>query len=151
MPRAPIPTWTFAVCVVRRADRYLLVQEVKDEQSWYFPAGRVQPGESLQEGARREALEESGLPIHLDGLLRLEYSPRDEAARLRAIFLASPADQRPPRTSPNHHSLGAGWFSLTEVEKLPLRSSMVLELLRAVAAGCPVYPLSVLGMEGQER
>ena len=51
MPRDPIPTWFFALVVVRQGDRFLLVHEAKHGQDWYLPAGRVEPGESLTDAA----------------------------------------------------------------------------------------------------
>lgn len=60
MSNRPSPTWAIALVVVRDEDRFVLVDEHRD-RGWYLPAGRVDPGETLAEGARREVLEESGL------------------------------------------------------------------------------------------
>src|SRR5437016_11527969 len=98
MAREPIPTWFFALVVVRSGHRYLLVHENKHGQLWYLPAGRVEPGESFIEAARRETLEETGVPVVLEGILRVEHSPlRDgSGARLRVLFVARPQDDTPP-------------------------------------------------------
>src|SRR4051812_25175444 len=66
MAREPIPTWFFALVVVRKGDRFLLVQEHEHGQLWYLPAGRVEPGEGLCAAALRETLEESGVPVVLE-------------------------------------------------------------------------------------
>jgi len=88
MPREPIPTWYFALVVVRLQHRFLLVHERKHGQKWYLPAGRVERGESLVEAARRETLEESGIPVVIEGILRIEHTPFSEGmARLRVIFV----------------------------------------------------------------
>ena len=34
MPRNPIPTWFFALVVVRKGERFLLVHEAKHGQGW---------------------------------------------------------------------------------------------------------------------
>jgi ADP-ribose pyrophosphatase YjhB (NUDIX family) len=148
--RDPVPTWYFALVLVRKGRRFLLVHEAKHGQEWYLPAGRVEPGESLMEGARRETLEESGVPVELEGILRLQHTPRLEGtARVRVIFVARPADDTPPKSEPDEESLEAGWFSLQEAAQLPLRGGghEVLGLLGEVLAGAPIYPLSVLGPE----
>jgi 8-oxo-dGTP pyrophosphatase MutT (NUDIX family) len=91
MPREPIPTWYFALVVVRLQHRFLLVHERKHGQNWYLPAGRVEPGESLVEAARRETLEESGVPVVIEGILRIEHTPfirRDGS--LESYFCGSP-------------------------------------------------------------
>ena len=51
MPREPIPTHTFALVVVRRADLFLVLRERKHGQLWYLPAGRVEPGETIVRAA----------------------------------------------------------------------------------------------------
>lgn len=50
--------------VVRRAGRYLLIRQFRfivDQFVWAIPSGGVEPGESLEEAARRELFEETGL------------------------------------------------------------------------------------------
>jgi 8-oxo-dGTP pyrophosphatase MutT (NUDIX family) len=146
--RKPIDTWFFALVVVRKGDRFLLVQERKHGQRWYVPAGRAEPGESLLEAALRETLEETGVPVRLLGLLRLEHSPLGREARVRALFLAEPMDDTPPKSHPDDESLQAAWVSLPELEDYELRGDEVEALLRYVAGGGAVYPLGLLRPEG---
>ncbi len=148
MPRDPIPTWCFALVVVRRGDRFLLVHERKHGQLWYLPAGRVEFGESFMAAARRETLEEAGIPIRLTGVIRVEHSPFERGARMRVVFLAEPADDAPPKTVADDESLGAEWVSLAELERYPLRGEEVRDLFEYVASGGPVSPLSILQHEG---
>ncbi len=149
MPRSPIPTWCIAVVVVKLENRFLLVHERKHGQLWYLPAGRVEPGETFAEGARREALEETGVPVELLGILRIEHSPSTLQARMRVLFLARPADHTPPKSAPDEHSLEARWFTLKELRSLPLRGPDVEPLCRDVLDGAPVFPLSLIGPEGE--
>src|SRR4051794_21803157 len=109
MAREPIPTWFFAVTVVRRGDRFLIVQEAKHGQLWYVPAGRVEPGETFAAAAQRETLEEAGIPITLMGILRIEHAATVRGSRLRAVFLAEPADDTPLKSVPDDESLAARW------------------------------------------
>ena len=149
MARNPIPTWYFCLVVVRLKDRFLLVQECKHGQRWYLPAGRVEPGETFVEAAVRETLEESGIPIVVEGILRIEHTPYpDGTARVRFIFVAHPLDETPPKTTADEHSLGAAWFSLDELETLPLRGEHVHEMLEFVKNDAPIYPLKILTFEG---
>jgi phosphatase NudJ len=147
-PKTPIDTWYFALVVVRLGNRFLLVRERKYEQRWYWPAGRVQHGEHLLAGARRETLEESGVSVNLEGILRVEHNPQPHGTRLRVIFMGTPVDDTPPRHLPNEHTLEAGWFSAQEMNLLPLRSQEVMEIAAYVLGGGPVYPLSLLRAEG---
>ena len=145
MSREPIPTWFFVLTIVRLGRRYLLVHEQKHGNTWYLPAGRVEPGESLAAAARRETLEEAGVPVVLEGILRVEHVQREGgSARQRVMFVARPASDAAPKSVPDEESLGAGWFTLDEAAKLPLRGDDVLELLRQVEAGGAVYPMGLL-------
>ncbi|MCB0877120.1 MAG: NUDIX domain-containing protein [Solirubrobacterales bacterium] len=148
MARDPIPTWFFALAVVRRGDRFVLVHERKHGQLWYLPGGRAEPGEALVDAARRETLEEAGIHIVPEALIRVEHSPRaDGGARCRAIFLARPADDTPLKSAPDEESLGAAWVSLEDLDDCPLRNDEVAQLIRYVAAGEHVQPLSALTHE----
>lgn len=146
--RAPIPSWYFAVVVVRRGDRFLLVQERKHGQRWFFPAGRVEPGETIAEAAVRETLEEAGVPVRLEGVLRFEHSPNGGDARVRVVFLASPADESPPKSVADEHSIRAGWFTAEEAARLELRGEFVRHVLQATVSGMQAVPLSYLQPEG---
>jgi len=147
MAGAPIPSWYFSLVVVRQGERFLVVREYKHGQTWYLPAGRAEAGETLAEAARRETLEETGVPVVLQGILKIQHTPRKDSARVRALFLARPADDTPPRTVPNEHSLEARWVTLEELAQLPQRGPEVYAIFAWVAQGAPVYPLEVLGSE----
>ena len=149
MSRDPTPTWCFSVVVVKRGHRFLVVRERKHGQLWYLPAGRVELGEDFFGAALRETLEEGGLPITLEGLLRIEYSPQPTgAARMRVIFLARPSDDTPPKSTADEESLEARWVSMDELASLPLRSQDLPRLFGDVLNGAPVFPLSLLQEEG---
>jgi ADP-ribose pyrophosphatase YjhB (NUDIX family) len=148
MGQKGVLTYFIAVVVVRHGDRYLLVHERKHGQLWYFPAGRVEPGETLEQGAIRETLEESGISVGIEGVLRIEHSPRPDHARVRVVYLARPAGSPEPKRVADEHSLGAAWVTLDELDRLPLRGEDVRETLQAVARGAPVYPRSLVTSEG---
>jgi 8-oxo-dGTP pyrophosphatase MutT (NUDIX family) len=152
--REPHALHLFALVVVEADDgRFLLVQERKHGQSWYLPAGRVDPGEDFAAAALRETLEEAGLPIRLTGMLRLEHSPSPASAagagRMRAIFVARPSSTRAPKSTADEHSLQAAWFTLAEIKALPLRGPEAYDWCAAVAAGAAAAPLSLFTAEGR--
>ncbi|HEX4416779.1 MAG TPA: NUDIX domain-containing protein [Kofleriaceae bacterium] len=145
--RGPIQTWYFALVVVRLGRRFLLTQEHKYGATWSIPGGRVEPGETLAEAAVREVLEETGVPVKLDGVLRVEHSPGEGSARIRVIFVGSPLDDTTPRTTPDDESMGAAYLTLDQIRELPLRGAELRVLLETVADGCQVFPLDLLGTE----
>jgi ADP-ribose pyrophosphatase YjhB (NUDIX family) len=148
MSRKAIPTWFFALVIVRKGHRFLVVRERKHGQLWYLPAGRVEAGETMAEGAVREALEESGVPVVLEGVVRVEHSPAPDGTRVRVIYVARPADDTPPIVEPNEHALEARWVTLDELAALEVRGDEVELLFRYVAGGGQVFPLSLLTYEG---
>lgn len=149
MARDPIPTYCFSLVVVKLGRRVLLVHERKHGQLWYFPAGRVEPGETFAEGARRETLEEAGVDIELEGILRVERSVLPDYARMRVIYLARPADDAEPKSQPDDESLEARYVTLDEMREMPLRGAEVTAWSEYVLGGGPVAPLSLIAIEGQ--
>jgi 8-oxo-dGTP pyrophosphatase MutT (NUDIX family) len=150
MARAPLPTWYFALVVVRRGHRFLLTQERKYGSTWSIPGGRVEPGEAIAAAAVREVFEETGVPIRLDGVLRVEHTPgRDDRAdtRVRVLFTGTPIDDTPPKTTADDESLGAAYLTREEIRALPLRGAELGALLESIAAGRQVFPLELLGHE----
>jgi phosphatase NudJ len=147
MSRAPTPTWFFALAVVRLGHRFLMVQERKYGGTWSLPGGRVEPGEALLEACRREVLEETGVPVRLDGILRLEHTPAGNTSRLRVIFVGTPLDDTAPKAVADAESLQARWLTLDEIAELRLRGSELRALLESVVAGRPAFPLELLGRE----
>lgn len=147
MPRDPIPTSFFALVVVRHGERFLLVHERKHGQTWYLPAGRAELGESLAAAAERETLEEAGLRIRLTGVLRIEHTPSSSGARLRVVFLAEPADETPPKSIADQHSLGARWVLPRELDDLELRGGDVKSYIDYVVGGGMVMPLTSVRSE----
>ncbi|HRI71290.1 MAG TPA: NUDIX hydrolase [Polyangium sp.] len=147
--RDPILTWFFAMVIVRKGDKFLLVHERKHGQLWYIPGGRVEPGETIEEGAIRETLEEGGIAVKLEGLLRVEHSPMpDGSARCRVFFLARPIDDTPPKSIPDDESLEARWVHPKELSRYALRSEEVVEVINYVAGGGPVFPMMAFTYEG---
>ncbi|TAF32524.1 MAG: NUDIX domain-containing protein [Oscillatoriales cyanobacterium] len=130
MAREPIPTLYFTLVVVHLEDRFLLVQERKYEQQWYLPAGRVEKGETLLEAAQRNTIEEAGISVIVEGILRVEHTvmPRGNV-RLRVIFVARPEDKTP-------------------LDQLSLRGEEVREMFQYMASGAPIYPIDLLSVEG---
>lgn len=147
MARPPLPTWTFALVVVRRGSCFLLTQERKYGGAWSIPGGRVEPGEALLAAARREVLEETGVPVTLDGILRVEHTAAPAGNRLRVIFSGRPADETPPKQVADEESLGAAYLELDEIRARTLRGGDLLPLLERIADGALIHPLELLGGE----
>jgi phosphatase NudJ len=152
MAKEPIPTWFFVLVVVRRASEFLVIREAKYAQGWYLPAGRVELGESFEDAAHRETMEEAGIPIVLEGILTVQHTPNVSNARVRVLFVARAADEAAPlKSHADEHSIEARWVTLEELQLLALRGPEVIDIFRWVAHGAPVYPLEMIGNEDRRR
>ena len=67
-----------AAAIIVRDDRVLMIRRrVREgELSWQFPAGAIEPGETAEEAAVRETLEETGLTVEATKLLGERVHPK---------------------------------------------------------------------------
>lgn len=149
----PNNIYAFALIVCINDGKILLVQEFASSGMW-LPGGRVDTGESLQHAGIRECIEEAGIEVVLEGVLKLQYNPSPKGhVRLRVVFLARPKSDswKTVKTIPDFESAGAIWVDFDHVEDLAsrrlLRGSEPLEWTRYLRAGGLVHPMSVLGRE----
>lgn len=116
-------TTLFVSTVVVKDGKLLVVQEGKNNygqlDTWNFPAGHVEPGESLVDAAIREAKEESGCTVAIDSVLSVLLKNTDSGMSLVVFFLGRVADD-----SPVAHEEGiqqVDFVTLEALEKLNLR------------------------------
>ena len=92
-------TTLFVSTVVVKDGKLLVVQEGKNNygqlDTWNFPAGHVEPGESLVDAAIREAKEESGYTVAIDSVLSVLLKNTDSGMSLVVFFLGHIADDSP--------------------------------------------------------
>jgi 8-oxo-dGTP pyrophosphatase MutT (NUDIX family) len=92
MPEAPVRPAVTVAAVVERDGRYLLVEEeTRAGRKLNQPAGHLESGESLADGAVRETLEETGWrvrPRHLIGIYTWSAS-ENGGTFVRFAFAAS--------------------------------------------------------------
>jgi phosphatase NudJ len=146
MPRTPVQVFPFVLVIVRREDQFLMVQEAgRSHGLWYLPAGGVDPGESVTQAAIRETREEAGIDVIPRALLWMDDLTHINPGGLwqgRWRFILR-ADLRDPsqQPGPTDDSLDARWFTLDEIQALPLRAPEALQICQAVAKGAPELPL----------
>jgi 8-oxo-dGTP pyrophosphatase MutT (NUDIX family) len=135
--------------VVAREDRFLIVEE-RDKRSLQMvynqPAGHLETGETIIQGAIRETLEETGFVVTPTGVLSVGlYRPQDRDETYCRITLS--AEVREHDTSaeldPDIHQVL--WMSREQIEaeSARLRSPMVIDSIERHQSG-QIYPLSML-------
>ena len=116
-----MPEAAASVAVFDERRRVLLVLE-RDE--WSYPGGRLEPGETPEQAAVREAREEAGIEVELGPLICTRQWPDGFLLHVFAGTIAAGRPHAPPGI------LEVGWFDL---DGLPTPRSRALETLSEVS------------------
>ena len=101
--------------VVSLAGRILLCRRAIEPRRgyWTLPAGYMELGETVEEGACREAYEEAEARIALDGILAVYSISR--LGQVQIIFRAGFADPQRPRFAAGAESAEVALFALDDI------------------------------------
>jgi 8-oxo-dGTP diphosphatase len=116
LPKAgdPIPV---LAAVITRSDRLLICERPAEKRHgslWEFPGGKLEPGESYADAARRELREELGVAVASVGpILFRRY---EDGANFEIVFVAVSIEGEP---IPTEHS-DLAWVEREEILARPL-------------------------------
>ena len=118
-----------AVCVIARDGKVLMIRRGTDlgYGLWSLPGGYVDRGEVVESAAAREAWEETGLEVAVDGLLGLFSLPDDPV-----IVAAFTAKETGGTLAPGPEALETEFFCPDELPELAFsRDTQILDKWRA--------------------
>lgn len=117
-----------AVAVVTGRLGVLVGRRRDGNPPWTFPGGKIEPGESSEDAAVRETLEEAGLRVRATGVIGSRVHP---ATGFSIVYMAALADEITiPPLAEDGELTEVRWVSVAEVRKLmPDLSSLVAEHL----------------------
>jgi 8-oxo-dGTP diphosphatase len=130
--------------VVLREGRILLVRRgaAPARGLWAIPGGGLRLGETLQEGAEREILEETGIVIRAGApMFTCDSFERDAAGRYRFhyVIVDMAADYLRGELKAADDALEARWISPAEIRELPVTKT-TLKLLQQIGFISPICP-----------
>jgi len=110
--RNPFPTVDI---IIRRGRQVLLIERKNEPLGWALPGGFVDYGESLEDAARREAREETGLELLNLRQFRAYSDPERDPRRhnISLVFSAETTDE----AVAGDDAAGVKWFDLDALPK----------------------------------
>lgn len=139
-------TYIVACVLINEHNEVLMIQEAKQSCAgkWYLPAGRLERGETIADGAVREVLEETGLHITVTTLLGLECAGGSWFRFVLTGRVNSGELKTPARA--DAESLQAKW--ILNLKELSLRANDILPIVElgrnyhAAATSAPIHSSS---------
>ena len=127
-----------------REGRLLLVRRgaAPAQGLWAIPGGGLRLGGTLQAGAEREILEETGIIIRAGApLFTCDSFEKDGAGRIRFhyVIVDVAADYVSGDVKEADDALEARWVSPAEIRELPVTKT-TLKLLQQIGFISPVFP-----------
>ena len=115
-------TFIAAGGIIEQEGKYLLIQEAREDihGKWNLPAGRLDPGETVSEAAKREIYEECGFRVELTGVCQIGSWKLVDNIAIGIIFSTKIVGGE-INFNPNE-ILDAKWFTYDEI--LAMRSEL---------------------------
>jgi len=139
-----------AAVIVIQEGKILLVQHHKYEKEyWLLPGGGVDFGETLQEAARRELLEETGLNCAVGDLLFVSESiPPDEHRHVINYYFEAKLTGGDMYVGDDQQLVDVKWFLLDDLPHLVVYPNVVSEILQWARTG--EVPVRCIGNKWDE-
>ena len=84
--------YALILCRNPKNGKWLTIEETKN-RGWWLPGGFVKPGETFEDAALREGLDEGGIEIDIQGIIAIEHHRyQDNIVSMRVIFYCEPKD-----------------------------------------------------------
>lgn len=135
-----------AGCVIKKDNKILMVQEANEKYygQWNFPAGHVDEGESIMEGAIREVKEETGCDVKLTGLLPIKTVYQNDIPTLIVEFTAEIINE--DIKFDKNEILDVKWIDIEDIKNMDENTLRALDTNKATFQDFinnKIYPLDI--------
>ena len=133
MSETPLHVRHAVSVALRNGGRFLLVKRGRAPSlgEYAFPGGRVEEGETLEEAARRELLEETGLTAGALALHCVMDLASEQAGMIYRLHVHAGLEFSGEAVAADD-AAALGWYTLDEMPGLPATAS-TLSVARAIA------------------
>lgn len=135
-----------AGCVVKKDNKILMVQESNEKYygQWNFPAGHVDEGENIMEGAIREVKEETGCDVKLTELLPIKTVYQNDIPTLIVEFTAEIINEN--IKFDKNEILDVKWIDIEDIKNMDKNTLRALDTNKATFQDFinnKIYPLDI--------
>jgi 8-oxo-dGTP pyrophosphatase MutT (NUDIX family) len=128
-----------AVIFDKKREKVLLTQR-KDNGRWCLPGGHMESGESAAEACEREVWEETGLKVHATHLLGVYSNPDQlviykDGNKAFFVVLNFEVQALEGELGLSDETTAFGWFSLEEMETMPIHANHKIRVEDALLGG----------------
>lgn len=121
---------TIVGTIILKDDKILMVKEAKEKcyGKWSFPAGHIEPNETIYEGAKRETLEETGCTVNLKKAFPVFLKNTEDSKIVMMHFLSDLIEES--NSYDTNEIIEKKWISLNEIKNMneqEFRSSAVVK------------------------
>jgi len=150
MTSPPRPAIGVSAIIFDPAGKVLLIRRGRPPAQgfWHVPGGKLEAGESLTEGVRREVREETGLDV-VPGPIMAVVERRQEGFHYIIIdFLAHLAEPDQTALRPADDASAAAWVGEDELSQYPIAEGLlpILERARLACRGEALGLCDVAGL-----
>jgi len=122
-----------ATIVIKDKKVLLVSSKYKDEELYLFPGGGMEFGETIEEAAIRETLEETGVKVKIKDLFHVNeyiYSEDWSKRSVSMFFIAEVVEILEPTTDDEGKIKEVKWIKLSELDNYDIKPKRIADMLK---------------------
>ena len=133
--------------IIEKEGKFLMVQEAKKKcyGKWNFPAGHLEEGETIYDGAIREIFEETGCKVRLTNVLPIINTELEDVNFILINFVAELVEEDIKFNK--EEILDVKWIDKKDIEEMDynsLRDEKLIKRTLEIFEENKIYPLDVI-------